>query len=96
MTMKVRRLAYALGGEVSGIDISKPLGKAAFDDLYGAFLEHQVLVFRGQPLTREQHIAFSRQFGELNKNEGRAPDRWACRVSSRRARPVLSALLSAV
>ena len=77
MAMKVRRLAYALGAEVSGIDISRPLDKATYTELYNAFLEHQVLVFRGQPLTREQHIAFSRHFGELNKNEGRAPDRWA-------------------
>ena len=76
MAMKVRRLGYALGAEVSGIDISKPLDKMAYTELYNAFLEHHVLVFRGQPLTREQHLAFSRQFGELNKNEGRGPDRW--------------------
>jgi taurine dioxygenase len=76
MALKVSKLSYALGAEVSGVDISKPLDKATVSEIYAAFLEHYVLVFRGQTLTREQHIAFSRYFGELNLNEGRGVDRW--------------------
>lgn len=65
MSMQIRRLSYALGAEISGIDISKPLDDNSFTQIYSAFLEHGILLFRGQPLTREQHIAFSRRFGEL-------------------------------
>ena len=63
--MQVRRLSHALGAEISGIDISKPFDDQTFLQLNRAFLEHGILLFRGQPLTREQHIAFSRHFGEL-------------------------------
>ena len=72
MTLKIRRLSYALGAEIMGFDFSKPLDERTFREINDAFLEHCVLLFRGQPLTREQHIAFSRRFGELDMNEGRA------------------------
>ncbi|NCF81758.1 MAG: TauD/TfdA family dioxygenase [Proteobacteria bacterium] len=51
--------------EVAGVDLSKPLDDDYFDHIHDAFLEHSILVFRGQALTNEQHIAFSRRFGEL-------------------------------
>src|SRR6185295_2839975 len=34
-----------------------------------------VLLFRKQPLTREQHLAFSRRFGELDRNEAKLKER---------------------
>jgi taurine dioxygenase len=54
-----------LGNEVVGLDISQPLDEATFAQLRRAYDEHSVLVFRGQRLTPEQHIRFSRGFGEL-------------------------------
>ena len=51
--------------EVSGVDLSKPLDDDRFTHIHDAFLEHSILVFRGQALSNEQHIAFSRRFGEL-------------------------------
>jgi len=74
MALAIRKISYALGAEVTGIDLSKPLDDEIFDQVRRAFLEHQVLLFRGQRLTREQHIAFSRRFGELVKNQGGAVD----------------------
>ena len=71
MSLKIRRLSYALGAEVSGVDLRLPLDGNSFSAIHRAFLEHGVLLFRGQPLTREQHIAFSRRFGELDRNEGK-------------------------
>ena len=65
MSLQIRRLSHALGAEITGIDIRKPLDDQSFREIYAAFLEHCVLLFRGQPLTREQHIAFSRRFGNL-------------------------------
>src|SRR5262249_24575940 len=69
MPLTIRKKAYALGAEVGGVDISKPLDDAAISGIYNAFLEHCVLVFRGQPITRAQHLAFSQLFGEVDKNK---------------------------
>ncbi len=55
----------ALGAEVSNLDLSRPLTAAQFAVVEDAFLKHHVLVFRGQPLTDEQHLAFASRFGEL-------------------------------
>ena len=59
----VRRISGALGAEVSGVDLSQPLG-AALGELRRLWLEHLVLFFRGQDLAPAQFMAFARQFGE--------------------------------
>lgn len=64
----VRRMGRALGAEIGGVDLSGPLPDSVFDSIVEAFHEHQVIVFRGQRLTPEQHIAFSRRFGEIDIN----------------------------
>jgi alpha-ketoglutarate-dependent taurine dioxygenase len=51
--------------EVSGIDLSKPVSDACFARIHDAFLAHSILVFRAQMLDNEQHIAFSRRFGDI-------------------------------
>ena len=51
--------------EVSGVDLSKPMSDACFARIHDAFLAHSILVFRDQVLDNEQHIAFSRRFGDI-------------------------------
>src|SRR5689334_15090586 len=75
MSLTIRKLSYALGAEVMGIDIRQPLDDATFGTIYRTFVEHCVLLFRGWPMTREQHIAVSRRFGELDKNEARSHEK---------------------
>lgn len=53
------------GIEATGIDIAKPLPPTVASALRQAFDHHRVLVIRGQSLSPEAHIAFSRNFGEL-------------------------------
>lgn len=63
--LDVRRIAGALGAEVHGIDLSRPLdvtGRRALEDL---LLEHLVLFFPGQHLTPTQHRDFAAQWGEM-------------------------------
>lgn len=67
------RLSPAGGAEISGIDLSLPLSEAARDRIYRALLDHQFLVFRGQPLTREQQYAFTASFGEVEAHGGGRP-----------------------
>jgi len=75
VTIQLRPLSYALGAEVRGIDITRPIADADWAEVHRAFLAHGVLLFRGQRLTREQHIAFSRRFGELDPHESLPSDR---------------------
>jgi alpha-ketoglutarate-dependent 2,4-dichlorophenoxyacetate dioxygenase len=61
----VRRIAPALGAEVSGLDLARPLDADVVALLRDAFQQHHLLLFRGQELTAEQQIAFSENFGPL-------------------------------
>jgi alpha-ketoglutarate-dependent taurine dioxygenase len=60
----VTKCDAALGAEI-GFDLSEPMSDAAFAAIETAFHDNIVVFFRGQNLTDEQHIAFSRRFGEL-------------------------------
>jgi taurine dioxygenase len=64
--MKVRKLADALGAEIEGLDLSRPIAPEVFAGIRAAWLEHLVLRFRGQELTDPQVLEFSRNFGELD------------------------------
>ena len=60
-------LTPSIGAEVHGVDLGTDLANDdAMAAIKAAFLEHQVLVFRDQFITREQHKAFGRMFGELH------------------------------
>jgi taurine dioxygenase len=58
----------AIGAEICGVDLSRAVDDALFREILDAFHSHEVVVFRGQKLNPEQHIAFSRRFGELDIN----------------------------
>ena len=75
MALRLRKLSYALGAEVCGVDVSRPMSEGEFGEIYNAFLEHGILLFRDQNITREQHIEFSRRFGELDRHDALPQDR---------------------
>ncbi len=60
----VKRMAGALGAEVEGVHLGR-LDEDTFAQVRAAFLEHQVLFFRDQEITREEHKNFGRRFGTL-------------------------------
>ena len=43
--IKIKPISGALGAEVSGVDLSKPLAKKTLEEVKAAWLEHQVLFF---------------------------------------------------
>ena len=55
----------ALGAEVRGLDL-RSLDKAAFAQLIAAWHAHSVVLVRGQSLTDQELIAFSRRLGDLD------------------------------
>ena len=61
---KVERLTPAIGAEISGVDLGH-ITPGLIDEVREALLEHKVVFFREQQITREQHIDFARQFGPL-------------------------------
>jgi taurine dioxygenase len=60
----VRKCDAALGAEIV-FDLSRPIDQATFAEIEGIFHDNIVVFYRDQHLTNEQHIAFSRRFGEL-------------------------------
>ena len=64
--LKIQKLADALGAEVSGVDVSKPIAKEDLVQIMDAWTEHLVLRFRGQELTDPQLLQVSRNFGEID------------------------------
>ena len=64
MTLSIIPLHPHVGAQVDGVDLSKPISDDTMRQIEEAYWRHSVLVFRGQRITREQHIAFSARFGE--------------------------------
>jgi taurine dioxygenase len=55
-----------LGAEVRGVDL-RSIDNAIFGEIYRAWLDHSVLLFRDQHLSDTDLIAFSRRFGTLDQ-----------------------------
>ncbi len=65
-SIKVEQLTCAIGAELSNVN----LGVASRDpelvaEIRALLLKHRVLFFRDQDITRAEHVAFARHFGEL-------------------------------
>ena len=75
-SLRVEALPYALGAYVTGVDL-KSLNDAAFAAIREAWLEHLVIVIRGQQITDDDLTAFSARFGVLDEvpivSKGQAP-----------------------
>jgi len=65
-SLTIRRVAGALGAELGGVDLSRPLADETIAGIRHALVEHQVVFFRDQGLTPAQQVAFGARFGPLN------------------------------
>jgi taurine dioxygenase len=63
-SLRIEPVAGALGAEVAGVDLSRPLDDTTYTALRRAWLEHLVLFFRDQDLSPAQFLTFARRFGE--------------------------------
>ncbi len=66
MSLTIRRVAGALGAEISGVDLSQDLPDGVVAEIRAALVEHQVIFFRDQDLSPARQVAFGRRFGPLN------------------------------
>ena len=65
MSFEVHYPDAALGAEIRGLDLSRDVDDETFRQIERVFHERSVIWFRGQTLTPEQHIRFSRHFGTV-------------------------------
>jgi taurine dioxygenase len=68
-SIKVEQLTCTIGAQLSNVD----LGAAAKDadqiaEIRQLLLQHKVLFFRDQDISRADHVAFARNFGELESH----------------------------
>jgi alpha-ketoglutarate-dependent taurine dioxygenase len=77
-TLTARPLSDVAGGEITGVDLAQPLSPPLRDAIMRAFLDHRVLVFRDQRLTKDQQYELTLNFGEIEGHVGRlaSGDRW--------------------
>ena len=61
--LQVRKIAGALGAEISGVDLRRELDAGTTAALRQALLDHLVIFFRDQDLSPAQFLGFSRHFG---------------------------------
>jgi hypothetical protein len=70
MSVAIRQIHPVFVGEVSGLDISRPLARDEVAAIEAGMDRHAVLVFHDQKLTDEQQMVFSRSFGALENARG--------------------------
>ena len=70
MSLAIRQIHPVFVGEVSGVDIAKPLSADEVAAIEAGMDRYAVLVFHDQKITDEQQMAFSRNFGALEDARG--------------------------
>ncbi len=62
--LNIRKLTPAIGAEIAGVDLSGPLSPQVCDQIYDALMQHQVVFFRDQHISPENHMALAGSFGD--------------------------------
>jgi taurine dioxygenase len=65
-TIQVDPVTPRIGAMIGGVDLSKPVSNQQFSEIHDALMQHQVIFFRDQDMSLEQHKDFGRHFGELH------------------------------
>ena len=70
MALSIRQIHPVFVGEVSGVDLTKPLSRDDVAAIDAGMDKYAVLVFHDQKLTDEQQMAFTLNFGEIENAVG--------------------------
>ncbi len=63
--VEVRPLSPALGAEIHGVDLTRPIDDATFAVIADAWREYLVILFRDQVLSEDDQVRFAQRFGAL-------------------------------
>ena len=66
MSLTITPISSALGAQIDGVDLSRPLSPQQRDAIEQALLEHQVIFFKDQSITPQQQARFAANFGDLH------------------------------
>src|ERR1700732_572459 len=61
--LQCRPLSAALGAEIVGVDLRRPLDDQTFEQVLAAWHQHLVILLRNQELTEEDQVGFAERFG---------------------------------
>ena len=64
-SVEIRSITPVVGAVIGGVDLSRPLDLETIAAIRGAVLEHGVVFFRDQEISREQMRLFMQNFGPL-------------------------------
>jgi len=70
MSLAIRQIHPVFAGEVSGVDLTRPLSRDEVAAIDAGMDRYAVLVFHDQKITDEQQMAFSVNFGPLEDARG--------------------------
>src|SRR5262245_58323322 len=70
MTVSIRQIHPVFVGEVAGVDLRQPLSRDEVAAIEAGMDRYAILVFRGQDITDDQQMAFTRNFGEIENAQG--------------------------
>ena len=70
MSIQFRPVTPNIGAEAEGIDLREPLSPEQVREIHAGMDRYAVLVFHDQPLTNEQHLAFTTALGPLENTMG--------------------------
>jgi len=62
--LKIEAITPSIGAEISGLSLNKDLNDDICDQIYNALIKHQVVFFRDQDLSPENHLKLAKSFGE--------------------------------
>jgi taurine dioxygenase len=68
MTISVQRVTAAIGAEISGVDLSRPISEGDKQSLLKALSDYHVIFLRHQKIGPQQQLEFSRIFGEIDSH----------------------------
>ena len=60
---RTRALTPAIGAEIIGVDLSRPMIDDVFKDILETWHRHLVILFRDQHLTEDDQVRFGERFG---------------------------------
>jgi len=68
MPIEIIPTGAALGAEIRGFSLARPLDDATFLAIERAYNQYGVIFFRDQDIAPPQQVAFTRRFGEIEFN----------------------------
>ena len=68
MSIEIIPTGAAIGAEIRGVDLARPIDNETFAAIERAYNDHAVIFLRDQHITPPQQVAFTRRFGEIEFN----------------------------